>query len=471
MKSMKEKRPNQLFHILASIVFMVMVSIVSAQPVSVPVSEKKSSGENSPLPKDSLGDSSNTALDSGAQAGNVNAAVTSQRNPHKKLPAKAPWEHIVSAPGYVINAPFWLLNKTVEKTIYYVDENKIVPKVKRILISEDGTRVIMPTYDVRVGSGLKITKSQLFSDSSLSAVGLSHGLDSRRGAYLYLLDNPLLGSSTFDFKTEYQNLYDVEFYGWGPDTKPEDEGEYSNSQLEVDLLFKFPVTSGLTLGMGPGYRYHNIRNYEEDEEPILSVFPELPYIQRGFEPDLNLGNFEIGFIYNSLTPLGHPLTGIRGEFKMDYYYELGKDKYRFAVLESDYKQSFHLFYDRSFQIRLNASLVRAFKGRNLPFYYLSELGETGTIRGYERGRFRDRDRVMGNLEYRYPIWSPEYRVLEAVVFVDGGQVTSDIFRRLSWDKMRYGYGFGIRAYSSKNRVLSWEFAFSEEGFQAYFLLN
>ncbi len=71
-----------------------------------------------------------------------------------KLKARKPWEYIVSMPVWIATSPLWLLYKSTSGVIYVMDELDIPEKVERVLISEDGTREIMPEYSSRTGVGI-----------------------------------------------------------------------------------------------------------------------------------------------------------------------------------------------------------------------------------------------------------------------------------------------------------------------------
>ena len=131
------------------------------------------------------------------------------------------------------------------------------------------------------------------------------------------------------------------------------------------------------------------------------------------------------------------------------------------------RQHIHLFYNRSLALRLAGEITEPFSDREVPFYYLSELGRGETIRGFSRGRFRARDMVLGSLEYRYPIWAKA----DAILFVDVGQVAEDIFNDLSTDNFEVGYGGGVRIWGKEGLVTSFVIGKSSDGFRVYFGLN
>ncbi|HTW92236.1 MAG TPA: amidohydrolase family protein [bacterium] len=74
---------------------------------------------------------------------------------------------------------------------------------------------------------------------------------------------------------------------------------------------------------------------------------------------------------------------------------------------------------------------------DVPFYYLPEFGGDTLGRGYMPFRFRDRASVIGQLEYRFPIWS----LVSGVVFADFGQFQPS-FSRMNLGGFHPSVGFG-----------------------------
>ncbi|MDP8228814.1 MAG: BamA/TamA family outer membrane protein, partial [Candidatus Electryoneaceae bacterium] len=108
-----------------------------------------------------------------------------------------------------------------------------------------------------------------------------------------------------------------------------------------------------------------------------------------------------------------------------------------------------------------------------PFYHLGELGSDETIRGFTRGRFRDRDLLMGSVEYRYPIYQLKYtRTVDAVLFVDTGQVADNIFQDVAVSMFQVGYGGGFRFYNEDEELVArLEIGVSKEMFRIYLMVN
>ena len=102
----------------------------------------------------------------------------------------------------------------------------------------------------------------------------------------------------------------------------------------------------------------------------------------------------------------------------------------------------------------------------MAIYYLSEIGDRTTVRGLNRGRFRDKDMLLMSAEYRWPIW----RTIDATLFVDTGEVANDMYRDFSEKQLQYTYGGGIRVWSSESTVMKLEVGKSDDGLRIHFVM-
>jgi imidazolonepropionase-like amidohydrolase len=95
-----------------------------------------------------------------------------------------------------------------------------------------------------------------------------------------------------------------------------------------------------------------------------------------------------------------------------------------------------------------------------PFYYLPEFGGDTLGRGYMPFRFRDRISVIGQLEYRFPI----YKSLSGAAFFEAGQFQASP-SALTLGGFHPSFGFGPRFSfgSNENSILAIDVGFTLEG--------
>lgn len=100
-----------------------------------------------------------------------------------------------------------------------------------------------------------------------------------------------------------------------------------------------------------------------------------------------------------------------------------------------------------------------------PFRMMGLLGSSSHMRGYYRGRFRDRHYLSLQTEYRLAIW----RWVGMAAFAGLGDVTHD-FTDLQWNNMKYFWGGALRIRMSKedNTWLRADFAVGRKTNGFYF---
>jgi outer membrane protein assembly factor BamA len=118
----------------------------------------------------------------------------------------------------------------------------------------------------------------------------------------------------------------------------------------------------------------------------------------------------------------------------------GDNNYGYWEASVDIKRYVHLFNDRYMVFRTATRNVEPFSEREIPFYHLSQIGQWKTIRGFSRSRFRDKDLLLGSVEYRWPL-AP--RFLHALIFVDAGKVSDDVLDNINKKNYEITYGIGI----------------------------
>jgi hypothetical protein len=96
--------------------------------------------------------------------------------------------------------------------------------------------------------------------------------------------------------------------------------------------------------------------------------------------------------------------------------------------------------------------------QQVPFFMLPSLGGGSNLRGYSSWRFRDRNSVLLQAEWRIMA----NRFFETAVFYDAGQVAAHK-SDLNLDRQQRDYGFGARFHTPFSTVLRVDVARSREG--------
>jgi hypothetical protein len=96
-------------------------------------------------------------------------------------------------------------------------------------------------------------------------------------------------------------------------------------------------------------------------------------------------------------------------------------------------------------------------GQEIPFFMLPSLGGGSTLRGFSSHRFRDRNSLLLQAEWRVRV----NRFLDTAVFYDAGKVTART-SDLDFKKLKHDYGFGARFHGPLATALRLEVARSNE---------
>lgn len=122
--------------------------------------------------------------------------------------------------------------------------------------------------------------------------------------------------------------------------------------------------------------------------------------------------------------------------------------------------------NRAFAVRFRASRLFAeeidWMGQEIldvPFYELTTIGSSSTLKGYTSKRFRDNDMVVGSIEYRWRWW----RFEDIALFYDIGMVMDDLTVRENWEEEWHGgYGFSYRIHVPPHVIMTFEWGWSPE---------
>jgi len=143
---------------------------------------------------------------------------------------------------------------------------------------------------------------------------------------------------------------------------------------------------------------------------------------------------------------------------------LGSD-YNFKRIKLDLRKYYSLF--SSHVLALQSFFC--FQVGNPPFQKMSLLGGEEIMRGYYRGRYRDKNMIAFQMEYRMvPVW---WR-LGLVGFVGVGDVASRL-DRFDLGNLKYSYGFGIRYLLRRKEKLNirLDFAYGNGSLGFYIVLR
>ena len=137
---------------------------------------------------------------------------------------------------------------------------------------------------------------------------------------------------------------------------------------------------------------------------------------------------------------GNPRAGGYVGVNWRHYSDRDFDRYSFRVLDADLQHFFPIFdKKRVFALRGRMIATTAGAGQLVPFYFQPTLGGSDSLRSVRDYRFRDKNVLALNAEYRWEAFSG----LDMALFTDFGKVASRT-EDLNLRSLERAYGIGFR---------------------------
>jgi outer membrane protein assembly factor BamA len=196
---------------------------------------------------------------------------------------------------------------------------------------------------------------------------------------------------------------------------------------------------------------------------IRDVF--FPSAVPGLDVQPDFVRYEASADVNLRQPLGNPRRG--GQYKLAYQWFDDRDtsRYNFRRVDVDLQQYVPLLRDRRvLALRAFVSAADAGVGQEVPFYYQRTLGGPDDLRGFRQFRFRDRNVLLLQAEYRWEIFT----AVDGAIFYDAGRVAPR-FGDLGLDNLESDYGIGFRFGTRNGVFLRVEGAFGSSGGKHFIL--
>jgi hypothetical protein len=304
-----------------------------------------------------------------------------------------------------------------------------------------------------------------FADGALSFK--TSGAISTRVYQLYDLSfgapKLLGGKLSLDFYSRYRSFPQEDFFGLGPDSRKQDRTNFAQEDSLFDFTLGWNWTRWLTTGARVGYLQTNIGRGTDKRFPSTedlfspADFPELIQQPNYYHAD---AFFRIDYRDEPRN------THSGGFFELTYkYYDDRKlNLYSFRRFDADLQQFFpFLKKKRVIAFRAHTALSDTSSGQSMPFFMMPADSGAIALRGYREFRFRDRNFIVMNLEYRWEAFSG----LDMAIFGDAGKVASRR-RDVNLKDLESDVGFGFRFNTIKSVFLRIDVGFSHEGTRVFF---
>lgn len=287
--------------------------------------------------------------------------------------------------------------------------------------------------------------------------------DSFTTVLFYTLNNQILNANAGTLYLDNGNYkadgvllvsrYPEQFYGTGPHSPWKSE-TYTPLTVKGEVTFSMRLWEKLYGGLTVLQGYHKLFEYASDG-PLADYAEHTP--ASGFFSGLGV-KFNRDSRDNSLYPRNGSLTTL----SVICFNNAFSSDYNFTNLIFDHRQYHTLPLDSvlAWQVYFNTILTGT-----PPLPYLPALGSQNLMRGYPQGRYRDKNYLAGQVEWRVPVW---WRF--GVVLFAGVGTVQPALSEYFFDDLKFAAGAGLRVTLSKKNNINFRFDFGMSAERPYLKL-
>lgn len=313
------------------------------------------------------------------------------------------------------------------------------PAEKKKKISLVPLPAIFYTPETRLGFGPLLLGTFKLSDDSLTRTSNGQIL------LAYTLNKQIISENTYNLFFPQEKYvangeisfydYPIFYYGVGNNTPDvEEENDFQKAQTEITYKLIYTQNRLLRKVRGPFFsglqhRYTGLWDLEwKDQSRIL----DRPANELDGASTSGIGPV---FLFDSRNSALNATKGFYAELSSLHHQEILGTEFTFS----------RYFLDLRNFIRTGESTVLAFQGLGnfssgaVPFREMGLLGGQNMMRGYFRGRYRDKQYLAVQAEMRQHVWGP----VGVVAFGAVGDVSDNLHNFDIWDS-KYTVGAGLR---------------------------
>lgn len=256
-----------------------------------------------------------------------------------------------------------------------------------------------------------------------------------------------------------QDFTRIGYFGIGPHALEADGTDYGLENTDYRGFASVTPRTWLTVGGGFGYSLP-----VTIERPRVAEYPPTQDLfTTATAPGLSeRPAFLHGDAYARVDTRNHPSRPTSGgDYRMTFsaFDDRKVGRYSFRQMEGEASQFIPILHENwVIALRARVAASDTANGNVVPFYLLPTLGGSRSLRGYEDYRFRDRNLLLLNAEYRWRVFG----ALDGAIFYDGGKVEPR-FRDLDITHLKSSYGLGFRFHSGDTTVFRLDIGRSREG--------
>lgn len=241
-------------------------------------------------------------------------------------------------------------------------------------------------------------------------------------------------SESYYFKDRYKLLariigtkYPDKFFGIGPSAKDSDKEDYTPIYYEFRFAFMRETLSHLYIGPYLPLLFYRIDKSENGGLIDQGIIPGTDGTEAtGIGLQIDWDRRDSPF---------YTRKGFQFFLRTAFFHESLGSEYNFSKSELDYRVFVQVFREHVIAFQ---SVVTLCSG-TVPFQLMPKLGGYSMMRGYYDGRFRDKNYLAFQCEYRFSIF---WR-LGGVVFGSCGEVAPDL-GSFQLNRVETAFGSGLR---------------------------
>ena len=265
-----------------------------------------------------------------------------------------------------------------------------------------------------------------------------------------------LGSRGFaDVHATYRNYPQEDYFGAGMNSRKDDRTNYRLEDLRTGGKVGVRLDDHVKAGVHVDWIETNVGPGTDLRSPSIErVFGSRNLAALDQQPRyLETGAF---LESDSRDEVANPRSGARYSAKWSTFMGQDEKLYGFEQFDIEAQQYVPFFNKRRvIALRAKTTLTRTSDGQEVPFFMQPALGGSEDLRGFTEYRFRDRNMVVMNAEYRWEAFSG----LDLALFADAGEVAARA-RSLNLGDLKTAAGFGFRFNSAKSVFLRVDVGFS-----------
>ena len=241
-----------------------------------------------------------------------------------------------------------------------------------------------------------------------------------------------------------RHLPEEDFFGLGLDTTTDMRTSYTLNETAVFADGGVKPVKWLTIGGTAEYRQPRLSAGKDVKYPsIEEVFSSAT--APGLTAQANFIRIGTRAHFDFRNEAADTTGADRYLFAFDRYFDRSLGRYSFKQWTADLREFLPIADGHLIALRALATGVVSSEGQDVPFFYQPTLGGPNALRGYPSYRFRDRNVLLMQGEYRFDL----HKYLIGAVFYDTGGVASTLGDlRLSEFKQDFGASLRVR-YDSK----------------------